>query len=66
MRPRTPPCYHGDPYPAFYLGVPGGPLQNESWLDLRPLDDFDARDIISHTANGICRRVLTLDGALFR
>ena len=36
-RPVAPPCYHGDPYPGFYLGILGGQLQRESWLDLRTL-----------------------------
>jgi hypothetical protein len=25
-RPEQPPCYHGDPYPGFYLGIIGGAL----------------------------------------
>jgi hypothetical protein len=25
-RPENPPCYHGDPYPGFYLGLIGGSL----------------------------------------
>lgn len=41
VRPKDPPCYHGDPYPGFYLGVLGGALQQESWIDLRSLPDLD-------------------------
>jgi len=41
-RPRTPACYHGDPYPGFYLGVLGGKLQLESWLDLHGQDNIEA------------------------
>jgi hypothetical protein len=29
MRPRVPPCFLGDPYPGYYLGVPGPPLVRE-------------------------------------
>jgi hypothetical protein len=41
-RPEHPPCYHGNPYPSFYLGVIGQPLTVKSWVDLRYLNDFDA------------------------
>ncbi len=40
-RPEDPPCFHGNPYPSYYLGVLGGPLGAKSWLDLRFLEDFD-------------------------
>jgi hypothetical protein len=40
-RPEKPPCFHGNPYPSYYLGVLGGSLSAKSWLDLRFLDDFD-------------------------
>ena len=40
-RPKQSPCYHGAPYPGFFLGVIGGPLTKNSWLDLRPFDDLD-------------------------
>jgi hypothetical protein len=40
-RPVRPPCYHGDPYPGFYLGVLGSRLGKKSWVDLRGLEDFD-------------------------
>jgi len=40
-RPENPPCYHGDPYPGFYLGVLSPPLGTKSWVDLRGLEDFD-------------------------
>lgn len=40
-RPKTPPCFQGDPYPGFHFGVLGGPLNRETWLDLRPADDID-------------------------
>ena len=40
-RPEQPPCFQGQPYSSFYLGVIGGPLSSKSWVDLRYLDDFD-------------------------
>ncbi|MCB1782304.1 MAG: hypothetical protein KDJ34_19880 [Candidatus Competibacteraceae bacterium] len=40
-RPESPPCYHGDPYPSFYLGYLGGELTAKSWLDLRQQADYD-------------------------
>jgi hypothetical protein len=40
-RPEQPPCFHGNPYPSYYLGVLGGSLGAKSWIDLRYLDDFD-------------------------
>jgi len=36
-RPTEPRCFHGNPYPGFYLGVLGNPLSRDSWLDLRRL-----------------------------
>jgi len=40
-RPEHPKCFHGLPYPSFYLGVLGNPLSKKSWVDLRYLDDLD-------------------------
>ena len=40
-RPEQPPCHHGDPYPGFYLGIPGSALTTKTWVDLRKLDDLD-------------------------
>ena len=45
-RPEKPPCYHGDPYPGYYLGVLGGRLTTKSWVDLRQLPDLDAADAL--------------------
>jgi len=44
-RPRSPVCYHGTPYPGYYLGIPmpSGLLDSETWLDLREIsEDFDS------------------------
>ncbi|MFZ1643221.1 MAG: hypothetical protein WAV07_17675 [Candidatus Contendobacter sp.] len=40
-RPESPPCYHDNPYPGFYLGYLGGELTAKSWLDLRRQADYD-------------------------
>jgi len=51
-RPEDPPCFHGDPYPGFYLGVPGHPLTDPTWVDLRAFEDVDGRDMINRIAHG--------------
>ena len=51
-RPRVPPCYHGDPYPGFYFGIPGGPLQRETWIDLRPFDDIEVDELTRKLRRG--------------
>jgi hypothetical protein len=43
-RPERPPCFHGNPYPGYYLGVLGGSLGAKSWVDLRPFRDLDGID----------------------
>lgn len=43
-RPKSPGCSHQDPHPSFFLGIPGGPLNRETWLDLREANDFDSID----------------------
>lgn len=42
-RPTTPPCHHGNPYSGYYLGIPGGRLTRETWLDLRSENDYDGK-----------------------
>jgi len=59
-RPEHPPCYHGDPYPGFYLGYLGGGLTAKSWLDLRKQDDYDGQAFIAHFNAGWLVPVLTL------
>lgn len=51
-RPEQPPCYHDDPYPGYFLGVPGGPLTAKSWVDLRKFDDLDGFDLSRKKRNG--------------
>lgn len=40
-RPERPPCFHGHPYPGFFLGIPGEALAFPTWVDLRALDDIE-------------------------
>lgn len=51
-RPEQPPCFHGHPYPGFYLGVIGSPLIVKSWVDLRYLDDLDPTTVERDLATG--------------
>jgi hypothetical protein len=59
-RPERPPCYHGDPYPGYFLGVPGAPLTRPTWVDLRAADDYDSRDFDADTANGTLSLIMNL------
>ena len=63
MRPRIPPCFHGDPYPGYFLGVPGPPLTFDTWVDLRALSDLDADDVRALVAGGVMREVGRLSNA---
>lgn len=60
-RPEDPPCYHGLPYPGYYVGVLGGSLSTKSWVDLRYLDDVDSIDAARLTEDGVLSLVMTLD-----
>jgi hypothetical protein len=51
-RPEVPPCYHGLPYPGFYLGMLGPPLGRQSWLDLRALEDADSQTLQAKLKTG--------------
>ena len=56
-RPESPHCYHGDPYPGFYLGVLGEPLTTKSWLDLRGQDDYEGSVFAIDCTRGILQSV---------
>lgn len=66
LRPMDPPCFHGDPYPGFYLGVLGGELGAKSWLDLRPANDLDPWDFERHLNEGRIRQLMPLPRVLLR
>ena len=65
-RPEQPRCYHGDPYPGFFLGVLGQPLDRPTWLDLRHLDDADSHIAQREAHKGLIQLVTTLPNVLFR
>lgn len=60
MRAREPRCSHADPYPGYFLGVPGAPLDRETWVDLRAFDDVDTDEAQMHIRNGVMRAALRL------
>ena len=62
-RPETPLCYHGSPYGGYFLGVPGDPLTQKTWVDLRYLDDLDPDKFRKRTTHSIIAHVLTLPPA---
>jgi hypothetical protein len=65
-RPQNPRCHHGDAYPSFYLGVLGGPLGKDSWLDLRGSEDYDGRQFGDDQATGTLTRVAQIPEVLLR
>ncbi len=64
-RPEDPPCFHGDPYPSYYLGFLGGQLGKKSWLDLRSLDDIDVDEFRRAIRKNIASRVTSLSAESF-
>jgi hypothetical protein len=66
VRPEDPPCYHGDPYPGFYLGIPGKALIHKTWLDLRKLDDLDPWDFNRYLEERRISEVHTLPADQFK
>lgn len=59
-RPQTPPCFHGDPYPSFYLGFLGGQLTADSWLSLQQTDDYDGMAFVEGMRAGAIQAISTL------
>jgi len=59
-RPESPPCYHGDPYPGYFLGVPGAPLTRPTWVDLRAAEDYDSGDFGADMADGTLQFIMNL------
>lgn len=64
-RPEDPACYHGNPYPGFFLGVLGDPLVKNSWLDLSFTDDLDAVAFAKMERVNRLGLVMTLAGTAF-
>jgi hypothetical protein len=63
---RPPGCHHGDPYPGFALGIPGGELAKLSWVDLRAQDDYDIDVFRGQLGKGVIRPVMQLDAVPLR
>ncbi|WP_397574224.1 hypothetical protein [Silanimonas sp.] len=59
-------CHHGDPYPGFALGVPGGELSKPSWVDLRAQDDYDIDVFRGRLGKAVIRHVMRLDAVPLR
>ena len=64
-RRESPPCFHGLPYPGFFLGVLGAPLSAKSWIDLRYLDDLDSVDAARLKRLGVLNLVTHLPAETF-
>jgi hypothetical protein len=64
-RPEDPPCFHGTPYPGFFLGIPGQGLGARTWVDLRPLEDFDGLDFQHLIARGLISEIFDLPTTTF-
>jgi hypothetical protein len=65
-RPEQPPCYHGAPYGGFFLGIPGPPLTEKTWIDLRPFDDLDPAEFRKTLQRGMLSLIHTLPVAVLR
>ena len=65
-RPRDPPCFHGDPFPGFYVGLVGGPLDSETWIDLRPSEDYDGQSFAADLRAGTLQRICALPVEMLR
>ncbi len=65
-RHEQPPCFHGDPYPGYFLGIPGGVLVRPTWVDLRPMDDADRLDAKRNLERGRIELIRNLDARQLR
>jgi len=65
-RPRQPPCFHGDPYPGYFLGAPGPPIERDTWIDLRGCSDVDVDEARVLIAKGVMHNVSRVESAQFR
>jgi hypothetical protein len=61
-RREHPPCFHGDPYPSYYLGELGAPLTKKSWLDLRKFDELDRSVIDRNFKKKLVTHVINISG----
>lgn len=63
-RPTDPRCFHGHPYPGFYLGTLGNPLSRDSWLDLRGLHEAEHDAFLRDMADHIISPITALEAAV--
>ncbi|WP_139174719.1 hypothetical protein [Janthinobacterium lividum] len=61
QRPHAPACDKDGVHPGYYLGtpMPMGVLCKPTWLDLREIEDFDARDFALLTKQNVLTLVHT-------
>lgn len=59
-RPENPRCFHGHPYPGYFLNVPGGELGAKTWVDLRHLNDVDSGDVQLLIKRGVISRSMKI------
>lgn len=64
-RREDPPCFHGAPYPGYFLGARGQGLPLRTWVDLRPLEDFDGLEFQRLVGRGLISAVLDLPATIF-
>lgn len=62
-RPESPKCFHGHPYPGYFLDVPGGELGTKTWVDLRHLDDVDSGNVQQLIKRKVITRSMTIPTA---
>lgn len=62
----NPPCFHGLPYPGYFLGPLCKEIPLPTWLDLRALDDFDAKVLHKRSEKGIVHLIHQLGGDLLK
>lgn len=59
-RPQNPRCFHGLPYPGFFVGVLCHDIPKPSWLDLRALEEFDRTKLNERLSSGLVELVFTM------
>jgi hypothetical protein len=65
-RPQEPLCFHGTPYPGYFLGLLMTPLLPlNTWVDLRESEEYDRRDFEDAQKKGRLAYVHTLQHAIF-
>ena len=50
--PTEPACWQGNPRSGFYLGIPGGLLTKETWVDFNGIQTLDDADLRLQAAQG--------------